>query len=190
MLEIVRNEEDVHAAHHRVSGMNFIPSGYVVSASIREPLDEAKSQLVVSASAETDTQLPSLVHDNDPRKNNDDEDKPSTPPEDIIQTPPPIPVPQLETPFASRPANLYRRKSKSLEVNIREPPSEELVQRVVDTFNAPLPSSSGRCAPQRRASLSPSAPTQEDLPQEELSPIRERRTKTKQDKRPKKKPRG
>ena len=147
MVEIVRSEEDVHAAHHRVSGMNFIPNGYAVPASIQEPHAEAESQLVVSALAETDTQPPSPVHDNDPKEDDDDEDKPCTPPEDVIQTPPPIPVPQLQTPPASRPANLYRRKSKSLQVNIREPLSEELVQHVVDAFNAPLPSSLSRSAP-------------------------------------------
>ena len=34
VLEIVHSEEDVHSAHHRVSGMNFIPGGYVVSAAV------------------------------------------------------------------------------------------------------------------------------------------------------------
>ena len=103
MVEIVRSEEDVHAAHHRVSGMNFIPDGYVVPALVQEPRAEAESQLVVSTPAETDTQPPSPVHDNDPREDDDDEaepstppkDEPSTPPEDVIQTPPPIPTPQL-----------------------------------------------------------------------------------------------
>ena len=51
MVEIVRSEEDVHAAHHRVSGMNFIPGGYAVPASVQEPRVEAESQLVVSTSA-------------------------------------------------------------------------------------------------------------------------------------------
>ena len=147
VLEIVRSKEDVHAAHHRVSGMNFIPGGYVVPALIREPYAKAESQLVVNAPAETDTQPSSPVHDNDPRKDDDDEDEPSTPPKDVIPTPPAIPAPQLQTPPTSRPANLYRRKLKSLQVNIREPPSEELVQRVVDALNAPLPSSLGRSAP-------------------------------------------
>ena len=165
MVEIVRSEEDVHAAHHRVSGMNFIPGGYAVPASVQEVRAEAESLFVVSALAETDTQPPSPVHENDPREDDDDEastppeDEPSTPPEDVIQTPPAIPVAQLQTPLASRLANLYRQKSKSLQVNIREPPCEELVQRMVDAFNAPLPSSPGCSAPQRRASLSLSAPT-------------------------------
>ena len=55
MLEIVRSDEDVHAAHYRVSGMNFIPGGYAVSPSVREHRTEAKSQLVVSTAPETDT---------------------------------------------------------------------------------------------------------------------------------------
>ena len=130
----------MHATHHRVLGMNFILGGYAVPASVREPRVETESQLVVSAPAETDTQPPSPVHDNDPGEDDDDEDEPSTPPEDVIPTPLPIPAPQLQTPPpALRPANLYRRKSKSLQVNIQEPPSEELVQHVVDAFNAPLP---------------------------------------------------
>ena len=190
VLEIVRSDEDVHAAHHRVSGMNFIPGGYAVPPSVREQRAEAESQLVVSTAPETDMQPPSPAPDNDPIIDNVDDTEPSTPPQDVIRTPPPVPAPQLQTPPASRPANVFNRKSKSLQVNIREPPSQELIQRVVDAFNAPLPSSPGRSAPQRRPSLSPSAPTEEDLPQEELSPLREQRTKLKQDKRAKKRPRG
>ena len=188
MLEIVRSDEDVHVAHHKVSGMNFIPGGYVVPPSVREQRAEAESQLVVSTALETDTQLPSPALDNDAGDNNDDDDEPSTPREDVIRTLPPIPAPQLQTPPASRPTNVFTRKSKSLQVNIREPPSEELVQRVVDVFNAALPASLIGFASQRRLSLSPSAPTQEDLPQQELSPVVELRTKMKQYKRPKKKP--
>ena len=143
MLEIVHSEEDVHAAHHKVSGMNFIPGGYAIPASVREPRAEVESQLVVSIASETDMQPPSPALDNDPRdeNDNDDDDEPSTPCEDVIRTLLPIPAPQLQTPPASRPANVFSRKSKSLQVNIREPPSEELVQRVVDAFNASLPSS-------------------------------------------------
>ena len=43
MVEIVCSEEDEHAAHHRVLGMNFIPGGYVVPALVREPRAEAES---------------------------------------------------------------------------------------------------------------------------------------------------
>ena len=118
MLEIVRSDEDVHAAHHRVSGMNFIPGGYAVLPSVREQRAEAESQLVVSTAPETDTQPPSPALDNDAGDDNDDDDEPSTPREDVIRTPPPIPAPQLQTPPALRPANVFTRKSKSLQVNI------------------------------------------------------------------------
>ena len=84
MLEIVHSEEDVHATHHRVSGMNFIPGGYVVPPSVREPRAEAESQLVVSTTPETDTQLPSPTPDNDPKDDDDDDGEPSTPCEDVI----------------------------------------------------------------------------------------------------------
>ena len=95
MLEIVRSEEDVHAAHHKVLGMNFIPGGYAVPASVREARAEVESQLVVSAAAKMDTQPLSPVPDNDPREDDDDENKPSTPCEDVIPAPLTIPVPQL-----------------------------------------------------------------------------------------------
>ena len=190
VLEIVRSDEDVHAAHLRVSGMNFIPDGYAVPPSVREQRAEAESQLVVSTAPETDMQPPSLAPDNDPRDNNVNDNEPSTLRENVIQTPPPVLAPQLQIPPALRPANMFRRKSKSLQVNIQEPPSQELIQRVVDAFNASLPSSPGHYAPQRRPSLSLSAPTQEDLLQEELLPLQKRRTKLKQYKRAKKRPRG
>ena len=107
MLEIVRSDEDVHAAHQRVSGMNFIPGGYVIPPLVQEQRAEAESQLVVSTVSETDTQPPSPALDNDAGDDNDDDDKPSTPHEDVIRTPPPIPTPQLQTPPASRPANVF-----------------------------------------------------------------------------------
>ena len=75
MLEIVRSEEDVHAAHHRVSGMNFIPGGYVVPPLVREHRAEAESQLVVSTAPKTNTQPPSPAPDNDPKDDNDDDDE-------------------------------------------------------------------------------------------------------------------
>ena len=127
VLEIVCSKEDVLAAHHRVSGMNFIPGGYAVPVAVREARVEAESQLIVSALAEMDTQPPSPMANIDPREDDNDEDEPSTSHEDANPDPPAIPAPQLQTPPVSRPANMYRRKSKSLKVNIREPPSEELV---------------------------------------------------------------
>ena len=84
MLEIVRSDKDVHAAHHRVSRMNFIPGGYAVPPSVREQRAEAESQLVVSTAPETDTQPPSPAPDNDPIDDNVDDTEPSTPPEDVI----------------------------------------------------------------------------------------------------------
>ena len=101
-----------------------------------------------------------------------------------------MPPPQLQSPSASNPANTYSRKSKSLQVNIQEPPSEELVRQVAEALNTPLPSSPEASPIQRRGTVSPSAPTQEDVPQGELSPLCERRTKMKHDKRPRKKLRG
>ena len=55
VLEIVRSKEDVLAAHHKVSGMNFIPGGYAIPAVVREARAQVESQLIVNAPAETDT---------------------------------------------------------------------------------------------------------------------------------------
>ena len=87
MLEIIRSEEDVLAAHHRVSGMNFIPDGYAIPAAVREARAEAESQLIVNASVETDTQLPSPVANNDPKEDDNHEDEPSTPRGDVNPDP-------------------------------------------------------------------------------------------------------
>ena len=54
-------------------------------------------------------------------------DEPSTPPEDVNPDQQAIPSPQLQIPSVLNPANLTLRKSKSLKVNIRDPPSEELI---------------------------------------------------------------
>ena len=75
--------------------MNFIPSGYAVLPLVREQRAEAESQLVVSTVPETDTQPSSPAPNNDPRDDNVDDDEPSTPREDVIRTPPPVPAPQL-----------------------------------------------------------------------------------------------
>ena len=197
VLEIVRSQEDVLAAHQRVSGMNFIPSGHVILASIRNAQDEVESQLVEGALAETDTQPPSPNPINETREeeddDDDDDDEPSIPKVIVISSSPdrrPLPPPQLQTPPASNPANTYTKKSKSLHVNIQQPLSNELIRRVAKALGTPLPSSPGASPTQRRGTVSPSAPTREDLPQEELSPLRERRTKMKHDKRHKKRPRG
>ena len=102
----------------------------MISASIRDARGEVESQLVEGAPAETDTQPPSPNPINKIQEEEDDEDKPYTPRVVVISsTPdwPSLPPPQLQTPPASNPANTYSRKSKSLQVNIQEPLSEELV---------------------------------------------------------------
>ena len=175
--------------------MNFIPGGHVIPPWIRDPRGEVESQLIEGAPVETETQPPSpnAINDTQEEEDDDDDDDPSTPPVIVIQSSPerlPLPPPELRTPPASNPANTYLRKSKKLQVNIHQPPSDELIRRVAEALNSPLPSSPTASLSQRTGSLSPSAPTQEDLPQEELSPPCERRTKLKHDKRPKKRPRG
>ena len=183
------------AAHQRVSGMNFIPGSHVIPALIRDARGEVKSQLVEGAPTETDTQPPSPnpINETQEEEDDDDIDEPSTPKKTLISSSPdwrPLPPPQLQTTPASIPASTYSRKSKSLQVNIQEPPSEELVRCVAEALATPLPSSPGAFPILRREIVSPSSPTQEDLPQGELSPPRERRTKLKHDKRGKKRPRG
>ena len=120
------------AAHQRVSGMNFIPGGHVIPASIRDARGEVESQLIEEAPAETDTQPPSPNPINETQKEEDDndDDEPSTPKVIVITSTPDrrsLPPPQLQTLSALNHANMYSRKSKSLQVNIQEPPSDEFV---------------------------------------------------------------
>ena len=115
------------AAHHRVSGMNFIPSGYVIPAAVRDARAEAKSQFIASTLAEMDTQPPSPNVDIDFREDEQDVDDSSTPLEDVNPDQQAMPLPQLQTPSALNPGNLTLRKSKSLQVNIQDPPSKELI---------------------------------------------------------------
>ena len=175
--------------------MNFIPSGHVIPPSIRDARGEVESQLIEGALIETDMQPPSPNPMNETQEEEDDDvdDEPSTPPIIVISSSPerrPLPLPQLRTPPASNPPNTYVRKSKSLQVNIEQPSSDELIRRVAEALGTPLPSLPRASPSQRRESVSPTAPMQEDLPQEELSPLHERRTKLKHDQRPKKRPRG
>ena len=157
--------------------MNFIPGGHVILPSIRDARGEVESQLIEGAPVETDTQPPSPnpIHDTQEEEDDDDDDEPSTPPVIVISgnpERPPLPPPQLQTPPTSIPANTYFKKSKPLQVNIHQPPSNELIRRVAEALNSPLPSSPRASPTQRTGSLSPTAPMQEDLPQEELSPPR------------------
>ena len=90
-----------------------------------------------------------------------------------------------ESPLATDP--------QTLKLDIRKPPpSEELIQRGAEILQAPQPTSKGGPRPKKKkvAVSSPLAPTQEDHLEDELSPPQEQRSKTKQDKRPRKKPRG
>ena len=152
------------AAHHRVLGMNFIPGGHVIPPSIRDAQNEVESQLIEGALVEMDTQPPSPNPMNETQEEEDDDNdaEPSTPPVIFVSGSPerrPLPPPQLRTPPASNPANTYLRKSKSLQVNIEQPPSEELIQRVAEALNSPLPSSPGASPVHWRGSASPTAPT-------------------------------
>ena len=82
---------------------------------------------------------------------------------------------------------------QTLKLDIRKPPpSEELIQRVAKILKAPLSTSKGVARPKKKKVVvsSPLAPTQEDHPEDELSPPHELRSMTKQDKRPRKKPKG
>ena len=67
-------------------------------------------------------------------------DKPSTPLEDVNPDQRAMSPPQLQTPSALNPANLTLQKSKSLQVNIQDPPSEELIRRMMEAFLTSLPS--------------------------------------------------
>ena len=74
----------------------------------------------------------------------------------------------------------------------KPPPSKELIQRVAEILQVPQPTSKGGPHSKKKkvAVSSPPPPTLKDHPEDELSPPQEHRSKTKQDKRPKKKPRG
>ena len=119
------------AAHYRVSGMNFIPGGYAVPGAVQDAQVEAESQLIASASVNTDMQPPSPNLDNKWHDNNEDEEEPSTPPKDVYLGNPDQSAmcpPQLQTLSKSNPITLPVRKSKSLQVYTQKPPpSEEVV---------------------------------------------------------------
>ena len=136
----------------------------MIPTSIRDARNEVESQLVEGALAETDTQPPSPnpINETQEEEDDDDNDEPSTPKVIVISSSPnrhSLPPPRLQTPPASNPANIYFLKSKSLLVNIQEPPSNELVQRVAEALGTPLPSSPGASPIQRRRTVFPSAPT-------------------------------
>ena len=75
--------------------MNFIPGGYAVLVAVEDARVEAKSQLIASALAETDTQLPSPNADIDFSEDEQDVDEPSTTPKDVNPDQQAMPPPQL-----------------------------------------------------------------------------------------------
>ena len=120
---------------------------------------------------------PNPINKTQEEEDDNDDDEPSIPKVIIISSSPdrrPLPPPQLRSPPTSNSANTYSRKSKSLQVNIQDPPSEELIRCMAEALGTPLPSSPGASPTQKRGLVFSSAPTQEDLPQVELSPPRER----------------
>ena len=98
-----------------------------------------------------------------------------------------------ETPAVRDPELPPATDPQMLKLDIRKPPpSEELIQRVAEILQASQSISKGGPLPKKKKVVvsSPPAPTQEDHPEDELSPPPELRSKTKLDKRPRKKPRG
>ena len=118
----------------------------MIPPSIRDARGEIESQLIEGAPVETDTQPPSPNPMNETQEEEDDDvdDEPSTPSVIVILGSPerrPLPLAQLRTPPASNPPSTYFRKSKSLQVNIEQLPSDELIRRVAEALGTPLPSS-------------------------------------------------
>ena len=231
MVEFVRAAEDIVGAHQRVAGMNFIPGGYKMPATVWEARAEAKSQLLASGEGDiemeptsptydvdfrdaenvplppspAEEEEPSLPEHEDQPLTSAHEDRPLSPREDDL-----LPArsdyvrnvsphqdegrpPMQETSEVQDPKSPPATDPQTLKLDIRKPPpSEELIQRVAEILQAPQPISKGGPRPKKKkvVASSPPAPTQEDHPEDELSPPQEQRSKTKQDKRPRKKPRG
>ena len=133
------------------------------------------------------------------------EDRPPSPREDDLLSARPDSVPNVsphqdegrppvqETPEVRDPKSPPAMDPQTLKLDIRKPPpSEELIQRMAEILQAPQPTSKGGPRPKKKKVVAPSppAPTQEHHPEDELSPPQDQRTKTKQDNRPRKKPRG
>ena len=120
----------------------------MIPTSIEDAWDVVESQLVEGAPAEMDTQPPSPnpINKTQEEEDDDDDDEPSTPKVIVISSSPdwrPLPPPQLQTPSTSNLANTNTRKSKSLQVNIQQPPSDELIRLVAEALGTPLPSLPG-----------------------------------------------
>ena len=193
-MEFVGHVDDVIAAHHRVLEMNFIPRGYMIPAAARDVCAEAESQLVLSGVAENKTEPPSLVDDDEWHKSQDDEELLPLPLDKVhigsLHENVDLPS-QRETQVVSDVETPSARHLHTLELDVRKPPpTKELIQRVSAIMQTPLPTSKGVGSKGKKKHASPLTPTQEDHPEDELLPPRKLKSKAKQDKRPRKKPRG
>ena len=147
---------------------------------------------------------PPLLAKEDLSSSSEDEDcPPSTGDDDLLPTHPDEVYnlspqqdegrpPTQETPAVRDAESPPARDPQTLKLDIRiPPPSEEVIQKVAEILKAPQSTSKGVRPEKKKVALSsPRAPTQEDHSEDELSPLRELRSKTKQNKRPRKKPRG
>ena len=88
MVEFVRYAEDIVGAHQRVVGMNFIPGGYKMPATVREARTQAESQLLASGEDDIETEPPSPTYDVDFR----DAEHVPLPPSPAEEEEPPLPA--------------------------------------------------------------------------------------------------
>ena len=197
-MEFIRLVDNVVATHHKVSGMNFIPGGYMIAATVWEASAEAESQLVASGAVESETEPPSLADDKIFCDTQDDEDLPPSPVDEDL---PPLPADEDLPPShpnevhigsphqdAGRPPAQetqveldielpLARDPQTLKLDIRKPPlSKELIQRMNEIIRAPQSTSKGVCLKKKKVPSSPPTPTQEDHPEDELSPPRKLRS--------------
>ena len=146
-MKFVRHADNVTVAHHRVLGMNSIPSGYMILAAVWDACAEAGSQLVASGAGENETKWPSSVDDNEWRDMHKDEELPPSSPDEVHIGNPHQDADcpsQLETQTMSDVETPPARDLHTLELDIRKPPpSKELIQRMSVIIQAPLPTSKG-----------------------------------------------
>ena len=139
--------------------------------------------------------LPLSFEDEDQPPSPADDDLPPTHPDEVHNLSPHQDascLPAQETLAVQNDESPPARDRQTLKVDIRiPPPSKELIQRVTEILKAPQSTSKGvRPEKKKVTPSSPPAPMQEDHSEDELSPPCELRSKIKQDKWPRKKPRG
>ena len=88
MVEFVRHVDDIVVAHHKVTGMNFIPGGYTMPAAVQEAHAKAESQIVASGATESKTELPSPTDEDEFHNVQDDDDFPPSPTEEDLHPTP------------------------------------------------------------------------------------------------------